>query len=202
MNKKFIKHKGIVAPINISNIDTDTIIPKQFLQKIERTGFGKYLFYDWRYIDNKINKLNTKFILNNSIFKKSSILLTRENFGCGSSREHALWALTDYGIKTIIAPSFADIFYINAINNTLLPITLNNQDIDELFKIVFENPGIKFLINLKKLNIQVFDNLFYNFSIRNYDRDRILNGLDNINITLKYKKEIEKWENKQYDFLK
>lgn len=196
MKKKFIEHTGIVAPLNISNIDTDVIIPKQFLQRIKRNGFGKYLFYDWRYLDNQGKKLNSKFILNNNIFEKSSILLTRSNFGCGSSREHALWALTDYGFKVIIASSFADIFYNNAINNQLLPIVFDKKTIEKLFNLVLNNPGIKFNINLKKLIVRILnnDNLFFCFKMNNFDYKRILNGVDNISITLNLDKKIKNWE--------
>lgn len=199
-NIKFIKHIGVVAPIDIPNIDTDIIIPKQFLQRIKRTGFGKYLFHDWRYIDNYRKKINFNFVLNQNNFKKTSILLTRENFGCGSSREHALWALTDYGIKIIISSSFADIFYNNAINNQLLPITLNKKIIDKFFFIVVNNPGVLFNVNLQKLEIQVH-NKKYSFNFNESDRKRIMFGIDNINMTLKYLKEIENWEKKQHDFL-
>lgn len=200
-NKKFIEHIGIVAPINVSNIDTDIIIPKQFLQRIKRTGFGKYLFYNWRYMINQNNTPNFDFILNKNTFKNTSILLTRENFGCGSSREHALWSLTDYGIKVIISSSFADIFYNNAINNQLLPIILNKKEIEELFVIVLDNPGIKLHISLQELQVKVFDNLSYKFNMNNSDRNRMLHGIDNIKMTLKLFKEIEAWERKHYDFL-
>lgn len=200
-NKKFIEHIGIVAPINVSNIDTDIIIPKQFLQRIKRTGFGKYLFYNWRYMINQNNTPNFDFILNKNTFKNTSILLTRENFGCGSSREHALWSLTDYGIKVIISSSFADIFYNNAINNQLLPIILNKKEIEELFVIVLDNPGIKLHISLQELQVKVFDNLSYKFNMNNSDRNRMLHGIDNIKMTLKLFKEIETWEKKHYDFL-
>lgn len=200
-NKKFIEHTGIVAPINVSNIDTDIIIPKQFLQRIKRTGFGKYLFYNWRYMINQDNTPNFDFILNKNTFKNTSILLTRENFGCGSSREHALWSLTDYGIKVIISSSFADIFYNNAINNQLLPIILNKKEIEELFVIVLDNPGIKLHISLQELQVKVFDNLSYKFNMNNSDRNRMLHGIDNIKMTLKLFKEIEAWEKKHYDFL-
>lgn len=197
-NKKFIKHTGIVVPINFSNIDTDIIIPKQFLQEITRNGFGKYLFYDWRYIDGKEKKINLDFNLNKKEFLHASILLTSDNFGCGSSREHALWALKDYGFKVIIASSFADIFYSNSINNQILPIVLNKKIINNLFDIVFKNPGIAFEINLKKLKITIYDNinLSLSFKMNNCDYERILYGLDNISITLNMQKEIIKWEEK------
>lgn len=193
--KKFIKHIGIVVPMNIPNIDTDSIIPKQFLQTIKRKGLGKYLFYDWRYINGNKNKKNNDFILNQKIFENASIILTRENFGCGSSREHALWSLTDYGIKIIIASSFADIFYSNAINNQLLPIILEKHTIEKLFNIVLKNPGIKFKVNIKKLNISVFNNTYY-FKMTNSNHKYIMNRVDNISMTLKLDKKIKCWENK------
>ncbi|MGL5585562.1 MAG: 3-isopropylmalate dehydratase small subunit, partial [Plesiomonas sp.] len=129
----FTQHTGIVAPLDAANIDTDAIIPKQFLQKVTRTGFGQHLFHDWRFLDDAGTQENPAFILNQPEYRRASVLLTRENFGCGSSREHAPWALADYGFKVIIAPSFADIFYGNAINNQLLPVRLAAADIDALF---------------------------------------------------------------------
>lgn len=204
MSLKFIKHEGIVVPININNIDTDVIIPKQFLQRINRQGFGKYLFYDWRYIDGNINNINYKFILNKDIFKKATILLTGSNFGCGSSREHALWSLTDYGIKVIISSSFADIFYKNAINNRLLPITLKQKEIDKLFDIVLNYQVVRLHICLKKKIIQVLNKkkIFYKFNIDNFSLNCIINGIDHISSTLHFDKKIKIWENKQFDFLK
>ena len=127
---KFTQHIGIVVPLDAANIDTDAIIPKQFLQKVTRTGFGQHLFNDWRFLDDAGQKPNPDFVLNKPRYKGASILLTRENFGCGSSREHAPWALTDYGFKVVIASSFADIFYGNSLNNQLLPLTLSEADID------------------------------------------------------------------------
>lgn len=204
MLSKFTHHEGIVAPININNIDTDVIIPKQFLQKINRKGYGKYLFYDWRYINGDINNINYKFILNKSIFKKATILITGSNFGCGSSREHALWSLVDYGIKIIISSSFADIFYKNAINNRLLPIILKQKEIDQLFNIIFSHQGIKLHICLKNKNIQVLHKkkLYYNFNIDDFSLNSIINGIDHISLTLNYDKKITIWEKKQFNFLK
>lgn len=204
MSLKFIEHEGTVIPLNINNIDTDVIIPKQFLKKINRKGFGKYLFYDWRYIDGNINILNPNFIFNHSIFKKSTILLTGSNFGCGSSREHALWALTDYGIKVIISSSFADIFYKNAINNRLLPITLTEKKVEQLFDIVSNNYGIKIYICLKKKIIHVLNKkkFFYKFNIDRFSLNSIINGVDHIHSTLNFDKKIKIWEEKQIDFLK
>lgn len=131
MAEKFIKHTGLVVPLDAANVDTDAIIPKQFLQKVTRTGFGAHLFNDWRFLDEKGQQPNPDFVLNFPQYQGASILLARENFGCGSSREHAPWALTDYGFKVVIAPSFADIFYGNSFNNQLLPVKLSDAEVDE-----------------------------------------------------------------------
>ena len=136
MAEKFIKHTGLVVPLDAANVDTDAIIPKQFLQKVTRTGFGAHLFNDWRFLDEKGQQPNPDFVLNFPQYQGASILLARENFGCGSSREHAPWALTDYGFKVVIAPSFADIFYGNSFNNQLLPVTLSDEQVDEMFALV------------------------------------------------------------------
>lgn len=204
MSLKFIEHTGIVAPININNIDTDVIIPKQFLQKIHRKGFGKYLFYDWKYFMGNMKIKNTNFILNNPIFNKSTILLTGPNFGCGSSREHALWALTDYGFKAIISSSFADIFYKNAINNRLLPIILKEKEITDLFNFILKDKcAKKIYINLKKKFINIINQKKrYNFEINNFDLKCIMYGIDHISTTLSLNKKIKSWEDKQFDFLK
>ena len=138
MAEKFIKHTGLVVPLDAANVDTDAIIPKQFLQKVTRTGFGAHLFNDWRFLDEKGQQPNPDFVLNFPQYQGASILLARENFGCGSSREHAPWALTDYGFKVVIAPSFADIFYGNSFNNQLLPVKLSDAEVDELFALVKE----------------------------------------------------------------
>lgn len=133
-----------MVPLDAANVDTDAIIPKQFLQKVTRTGFGAHLFNDWRFLDEKGQQPNPDFVLNFPQYQGASILLARENFGCGSSREHAPWALTDYGFKVVIAPSFADIFYGNSFNNQLLPVKLSDAEVDELFALVKANPGIHF----------------------------------------------------------
>ena len=137
----FKQHKGIVVPLDSANVDTDAIIPKQFLQKVNRIGFGKHLFHDWRFLDDAGQQPNPEFVLNQPQFAGASILLARENFGCGSSREHAPWALADYGFKTIIAPSFADIFYGNAINNGMVPVRLKEEEVEALFQLVAAQPG-------------------------------------------------------------
>jgi 3-isopropylmalate/(R)-2-methylmalate dehydratase small subunit len=145
----FKQHKGIVVPLDSANVDTDAIIPKQFLQKVNRIGFGKHLFHDWRFLDDAGQQPNPEFVLNQPQFAGASILLARENFGCGSSREHAPWALADYGFKTMIAPSFADIFYGNAINNGMVPVRLKEEEVDALFQLVAAQPGIEIEVDLE-----------------------------------------------------
>ncbi|QJC30678.1 3-isopropylmalate dehydratase small subunit [Enterobacteriaceae endosymbiont of Macroplea appendiculata] len=192
-----LKYIGVIAPLDISNIDTDAIIPKQFLQKNVKYGFGKYLFYYWRYINK--NQVNPEFILNQQKFKNANILLTRDNFGCGSSREHALWALIDYGIKVIISSSYADIFYNNAINNKLLLITLSKKDINKLFLIIKEQPGITCVINMQD-KIIIIANKYFSFHIDKYILQFILNDVDQIDITMKYYKKINIFELKHHSF--
>jgi 3-isopropylmalate/(R)-2-methylmalate dehydratase small subunit len=155
MAEKFTQHTGLVVPLDAANVDTDAIIPKQFLQKVTRTGFGAHLFNDWRFLDDKGEVPNPEFVLNFPEFKGASILLARENFGCGSSREHAPWALTDYGFKVVIAPSFADIFYGNSFNNQLLPVTLSDAQVDEMFALVKAHPGVKFEVDLEAQVVKV-----------------------------------------------
>lgn len=198
---KFTQHTGIVVPLDAANIDTDAIIPKQFLQKVTRTGFGQHLFNDWRFLDNAGKQPNPDFILNKPRYQHASILLTRENFGCGSSREHAPWALTDYGFKAIIAPSYADIFYGNAFNNQLLPITLKEDYVDELFKLVEQQEGITFTIDLEAQIVKAGDKI-YEFTIDPFRRHCMLNGLDSIGLTLQHEDAISNYEKKQFAFLK
>ncbi|AAO27199.1 3-isopropylmalate dehydratase small subunit [Buchnera aphidicola str. Bp (Baizongia pistaciae)] len=198
---KFIQHTGIVVPIDVSNVDTDVIIPKQFLQKITKKGFGKHLFNDWRYVDEKGTILNRKFILNNDIYKNGTILLARENFGCGSSREHAVWALVDYGFKTIIATSFSDIFYSNSLKNSLLPITLSKETIDILFQEVYKNMGMFISVNLLNNKIFVREKQ-YSFKINSFNKYCLMHGLDDIDLTLKYSSKILNYETLIPEFLK
>lgn len=190
---KFTEHKGVVVPLNVSNIDTDVIIPKQFLQRVNKIGLGKYLFHDWRFIDQKQLKINPNFILNKDIYKNATILLTRENFGCGSSREHAVWSLIDYGFKVIISSSFSDIFYNNSFNNKLLLITLKNDYIDYLFNLVEKNLGVSFNVSLVKNQIFVKD-LNISFQIDDFHRLCLLNNWDNIDLTMKFNKQIKLYE--------
>ncbi|CAA3704272.1 3-isopropylmalate dehydratase small subunit [Candidatus Portiera aleyrodidarum] len=197
---KYIKHKGLVVPFNRSNVDTDLIIPKQFLKTINRIGFGFNLFDGLRYIDEgypgKINRLiNKDFILNKSRYKGASILLTHNNFGCGSSREHAVWALKEYGFKVIIAQSFAEIFYNNALKNGILIITLKKNLIDELFLAVYNTKGYMLDVNLQKQIIYKQSGKQIKFSIDPFSKYCLKNGLDDIGITLKEINTIKSFEN-------
>ncbi|WP_295164908.1 3-isopropylmalate dehydratase small subunit [uncultured Buchnera sp.] len=197
---KFTEHNGVVVPLDISNIDTDAIIPKQFLQKVNKVGFGKYLFHDWRFIDKNQLKINPNFIFNNDIYKNASILLTRENFGCGSSREHAVWSLLDYGFKVIISSSFSDIFYNNSFNNKLLLVILEKKDIDYLFNLVNSKIGISFNVSLINKRITV-DNLDIPFQIDDFQRLCLLNNWDNIDLTMKINHKIKSYEDNISSFL-
>ncbi|MEW5289663.1 3-isopropylmalate dehydratase small subunit [Erwinia papayae] len=201
MAKKFTRHTGIVVPIDIANVDTDAIIPKQFLQMVTRTGFGRNLFYDWRYSDAEGQILNADFVLNQPAFRGASIMLTRENFGCGSSREHAPWALTDYGIQAIIGSDFADIFSNNAFNNQLLLVTLSEADVDQLFRMVAAQPGISFTVDLENQQVLAGEQR-YDFAIDSFRRHCLLNGLDNIGLTLQHDTQISDYEQKQPLFLR
>ncbi|QJC34370.1 3-isopropylmalate dehydratase small subunit [Enterobacteriaceae endosymbiont of Donacia crassipes] len=198
MKKKF-QYNGIILPLDISNIDTDAIIPKQFLKKNSKKGFGKNLFHNWRYLDEKNKIINPNFILNKKKFKNSQILLTKENFGCGSSREHAPWALLDFGFHTIISSSYADIFYNNAINNKLLLITLKKSIIEKLFLIIKQFPGIICYINLIYKTITI-NNQSFTFKIKKDIINFITNNLDQIDLTMKYSKEIYVFEKTYFKF--
>ncbi|CAJ0991220.1 3-isopropylmalate dehydratase small subunit [Pantoea sp. Nvir] len=200
MTNKFTHHNGIVVPLDVANVDTDAIIPKQFLQKVTRTGFGMHLFHDWRFEDDAGTVPTPSFILNKSEFQGASILLARENFGCGSSREHALWALTDFGFRVVIAPSFADIFYGNSFSNQLLPVRLCTEQVEEMFKLVDAHPGIRFTVDLKAQMVDA-GNKVYSFDIDNLHRHCMLNGLDNISLTLQHEAAIFNYEQNQPAFL-
>ncbi|MEC6798378.1 3-isopropylmalate dehydratase small subunit [Photobacterium sp. S4TG1] len=189
----FTQHTGLVVPLNTANIDTDAIIPKQFLQKVTRTGFGQHLFHDWRFLDESGQQPNPDFIMNAPHYQGATILLARENFGCGSSREHAPWALADYGIKVMIAPSFADIFYGNAINNQMIPVHLTDQQIDELFKFVETTEGAQICVDLKAMSVTA-NGQQYSFEIDEFRRHCLLNGLDNIGLTLQHQAQIAEYE--------
>ena len=192
----FKQHKGIVVPLDSANVDTDAIIPKQFLQKVNRIGFGKHLFHDWRFLDDAGQQPNPEFVLNQPQFAGASILLARENFGCGSSREHAPWALADYGFKTIIAPSFADIFYGNAINNGMVPVRLKEEEVDALFQLVAAKPGNEIEVDLEA-NLVRAGELSFGFEIDEFRRYCLLNGLDAIGLTLQHEAAISAFEAKQ-----
>ena len=187
-------HKGIMAPLDRANVDTDAIIPKQFLRKIERTGFGIHLFHELRYLDYDGTKENPDFVLNRKEYRKATVLLTRDNFGCGSSREHAPWALSDFGFKVIIAPSFADIFYNNCIKNGILLITLRTKEVDTLFKQVQAAPGSTVRADLEKQIVTGPDQREYSFEINTFAKHCLLNGLDQIGWTLQFENKISQYE--------
>ncbi len=201
MANKFTQHTGIVAPLDAANVDTDAIIPKQFLQKVTRTGFGAHLFHDWRFDDDAGTQPTASFVLNKPEFKGTSILLARENFGCGSSREHAPWALTDFGFHVVIAPSFADIFYGNSFNNQLLPVKLSDEEVDEMFKLVAAQPGITFTVDLEAQTVTAGSKT-YSFEIDTFRRHCMINGLDSIGLTLQHETSISNYETHQPAFLR
>jgi 3-isopropylmalate/(R)-2-methylmalate dehydratase small subunit len=189
--KPFTQHTGLVAPLDRANVDTDQIIPKQFLKSIRRTGFGPNLFDEWRYLDvgqpyqdNSKRPLNKEFVLNHERYQGASVLLARENFGCGSSREHAPWALEEYGFRSIIAPSYADIFFNNSFKNGLLPIILSEAEVDELFKVVEANPGYQLNVDLAAQTVTREDGKVYSFEVDAFRKHCLLNGLDDIGLTL------------------
>jgi 3-isopropylmalate/(R)-2-methylmalate dehydratase small subunit len=190
--RPFTTHSGLVVPMDRSNVDTDQIIPKQFLKRVERTGFGQFLFFDWRYLDNGAD--NPQFILNQPAYAGASILLARRNFGCGSSREHAPWALEDYGFRAILAPSFADIFFNNCFKNGLLPIRLGEEAIDDLFARVAAHPGYKLNVDLTQCKITDAFGLSLDFEVDGFRRHCLLNGLDDIGLTLEQEPKITAYE--------
>mgnify|MGYP001190364324 CR=1 FL=1 len=190
----FKKHTGIVAPVDRVNVDTDAIIPKQFLKRIERTGFGQFLFYEWRFFEN--GEPNPEFSLNQPRYQGASILIARSNFGCGSSREHAPWAIQDYGFKAIIAPSFADIFYNNCFKNGILPVTLPEEQVEELFQRTFANEGYKLTVDLENKTISDDQGLNISFDLDEHRRQFLLLGLDDIGLTLQHEDKIAAYEQK------
>ena len=190
----FTKIKGIASPLELSNVDTDMIIPKQFLKTIKRDGLGEGLFYEMRFFEN--GKKNKEFILNKKPFCESKILVSHSNFGCGSSREHAPWALLDFGIECIIAPSFADIFYNNSIKNGLLLLTLSKSVVDKLSQFSLDKKSL----TVSLLNKKVFcNNLCLDFNISDDIRERLINGYDDIELTLKESSQIDSYENENYN---
>lgn len=192
----FTQHTGIAAPLDQANVDTDQIIPKQFLTGVTRAGYGKHLFHDWRYLDLEEKEPNPEFSLNKPEHKGASILLARENFGCGSSREHAPWALADFGFKTVIATSFADIFYGNCINNQLVPVALPSAEMDKLFAAVEENPAIEITVDLPAQTV-TFDGVSVSFDIAEHHKNNLIKGLDAIGQTLELTESIKAFEAKQ-----
>ncbi len=191
----FVKLTGLVAPLDRVNVDTDQIIPKQFLKAITREGFGRFLFYDWRYVTGE--KPNLEFVLNQPRYEGASILLTRKNFGCGSSREHAPWAVLDYGFRVIIAPSYADIFYNNCFKNGILPITLPDAQIAELFKRTEQAEGYSLTVNLEDQTIAEAsgpDALQIPFTVDPFRRECLLKGLDEIGLSLRFQDQIAAYE--------
>ncbi|MBA54716.1 MAG: 3-isopropylmalate dehydratase small subunit [Pseudomonadales bacterium] len=202
--EKFVKFDGIVAPLDRANVDTDLIIPKQFLKSIKRTGFGPNLFDELRYLDEgqpgqdcSQRPLNPEFVLNKPRYKGASVLLARRNFGCGSSREHAPWALTDFGFKTVLAPSFADIFFNNSFKNGLLPIVLSEETIDELFRAVEANEGYQLTVDLASQQIIKPDGSTIAFEVDPFRKHCLLEGLDDIGLTLQDAELIKEYEAKR-----
>lgn len=196
---------GIVAPLDRANVDTDAIIPKQFLKSIHRTGFGPYLFDEWRYLDHgepdmdcSQRPINTDFILNQARYQGSQILLTRRNFGCGSSREHAPWALADYGFRVIIAPSFADIFFNNCFKNSILPIILSESQVEELFTQVLATPNYQLTVDLITQTITTPSGTEIKFTVDEFRKTCLLDGLDDIGLTLQHADVIHKFEQQYY----
>lgn len=190
--KPFNEHIGKVLPLDKANIDTDQILPKQFLKRIQRNGYEEFLFYNWRYDED--GETETDFILNHEKYRDATILLTRSNFGSGSSREHAVWALENYGFRVIIAPSFADIFYNNCFNNGVLPIVLSEKKVELLFKKTQNIKGYALTVQLEKSLLYDNEEINYQFEIDPIQKERLLKGLDSISETLNNAKQIEKYE--------
>jgi len=204
--QKFTNFSGIVAGIDRPNIDTDAIIPKQYLKSIKRSGFGVNLFDDWRYLDpgqpgksNADRRVNPDFVLNKSPFKHAQILLARENFACGSSREHAVWALMDFGFKVVIAPSFADIFYNNSFKNGLLPIALSASLVDQLFEELEQHQDYQLSVNLEDQLVSNAAGFEMSFEIDEFRKYCLLNGLDDIGLTMQHAEQIKQFEQQYYE---
>ncbi len=202
--RKFNQHSGVVAPLDRANIDTDMIIPKQFLKSIKRSGFGPNLFDELRYLDEGVpdqdcsqRPLNPDFVLNQQRYRDCSILLARKNFGCGSSREHAPWALDDFGIRVVIAPSFAEIFFNNCFKNGLLPIVLKEDEVDALFAEVEAQPGYRLQVDLQRQRVIKPDGDELPFEVDGFRKHCLLNGLDDIGLTLQHAEAIKAYESKR-----
>ena len=203
--EKFNQFTGIVAPMDRANVDTDAIIPKQYLKSIKRSGFGPNLFDDWRYLDpgepgmnNAERRIDSNFMLNKMPYKHAQILLARENFGCGSSREHAVWALTDFGFKVVIAPSFADIFFNNSFKNGLLPIVLNATVVDQLFNELEQHEDYQLSIDLENQIVSNSGGVQMPFEVDQFRKYCLLNGLDDIGLTLQHADDIKAFEHGYY----
>lgn len=189
----FIKHEGLVVPMDRSDVDTDQLVPKQFLKRVERSGFGKFLFFDWRYLNDEYEE-NPEFELNRPEFRDATILLARRNFGCGSSREHAPWAVADYGFRVVLASSFADIFYNNSFKNGYLPVRLTEEQIEELFQREAQYRPYKLTVDLENCVITDDRGLEMKFEIDAFRRENLLNGWDDIGLTLRYEDKIAEYE--------
>ena len=196
----FTQHTGLAAPLDKANVDTDQIIPKQYLKSIHRTGFGPTLFDDWRYLDpgepgtdHSTRRVNPDFVLNEARYQGATVLLARQNFGCGSSREHAPWALMEYGFRAIIAPSYADIFYNNSFKNGLLPVILEPTQVDQLFDFVESNEGVQITVDLEQMQV-VAGELRFGFELDEFRRECLLKGLDEIGLTLAHSDAIRAYE--------
>ncbi len=201
--EKFVRKEGLVAPLDRANVDTDAIIPKQFLKSIQRTGFGPNLFDEWRYLDrgepgkdDSKRPLNPDFVLNKKQFEGATVLLARENFGCGSSREHAPWALQQFGFQAVIAPSFADIFFNNSLKNGLVLIKFDSKIVDQLFKEAAASPGYRLAVDLEQQTVSTPTGESFTFEMDPFRKDCILNGLDDIGLTLTHADKIRAYEAK------
>ncbi len=188
----FTKHTGLVAPLDRVNVDTDQMVPKQFLKWLTREGYGRVLFYDWRYLDGE--KPDRKFVLNFPRYRGASVLLARANFGCGSSREHAPWAILDFGFRAIVAPSYADIFYNNCFKNGILPVTLPDGQVDELFRRTEANAGYRLTVDLETQTVSDESRLKFSFPVDPFRRECLLKGLDDIGLTLEHEDLIARYE--------
>ncbi len=203
--KPLNQHQGIVAPMDRANVDTDAIIPKQFLKSIKRSGFGPHLFDAWRYedegqpgVDCSKRPLRKDFVLNQPRYKGASILVARRNFGCGSSREHAPWALEDYGFRVVIAPSYADIFFNNCFKNGVLPIVLSEDDVEQIFQMIAANEGFELKVDLPAQTLSSVDGKFSRkFDVEPFRKHCLINGLDDIGLTLQHADKIKSYETKR-----
>jgi 3-isopropylmalate/(R)-2-methylmalate dehydratase small subunit len=203
--KPFVTHTGILAPLDRANVDTDAIIPKQFLKSIKKTGFGPHLFDEWRYLDHgepgmdlTQRKKNPDFVLNQDRYEKATILIARENFGCGSSREHAPWAIEDFGFRVILATSFADIFFSNCFKNGLLPISLPAETIDHLFDLTYSNKGYAITVDLENQSIILPSKEKISFQVDTFRKHCLINGLDDIGLTMQHSESIKAFEKTYY----